>query len=350
MTKLDKIEEIIREYENGVDSSIDASDILEGIKNVLDDPIFTIETSESHDSESETLRIDSPAGELCAYVGADPDNPAVGIYLMPKDGNGTIVDLAYAEVKGKELTDISKEQGEDIGYEDVSLYTYADPYTEEFTQKNVVKRNDIVKALEIDDDISGLKEDNHKTQQKENAKSLIPYILETSYETDNIIAISEKPNGENRYMFFHYMPIDISAEAIAKVQLIPSELRDKFIALYEQFQENHDECEETPLEFIEGDEWTGNSETMQYYDGYKDILNALLNDSQFFTFIKECVCAKRNFEDDLKEHIDQQYVAHNDFGYAITAAEQLGYNNLIENTKQRINNNKGKEKTDIIRK
>lgn len=151
MTKLDKIEEIIREYENGANDSISASDILEGIKNVLDDPIFTIETSESHYNESETLRIDSPAGELCAYVGADPDNPAVGIYFMPKDGDGTIVDLAYAEVKGKELTDISKEQGEDIGYEDVSLYTYADPYSEEYTQKNIIKRQDVIEALEIND-------------------------------------------------------------------------------------------------------------------------------------------------------------------------------------------------------
>lgn len=151
MTKLDKIEEIIREYENGVDSSIDASDILEGIKNVLDDPTFTKEAP-NYANANDTFRIDSPAGELCAYVGADIDNPSVGIYLMPKNGDGTIVDLAYAEVKGKELTDISKEQGEDIGYEDVSLYTYADPYTEDYTQKNVIKRQDVIAALEINEE------------------------------------------------------------------------------------------------------------------------------------------------------------------------------------------------------
>ena len=86
-------------------------------------------------------------------MGADSDNPSVGIYLVPKDGESAIVDLAYAEVKGEELIDISKEQGEDIGYEDVSLYTYADPYTEDYTQKNVIKRSDVEQALEIESPI-----------------------------------------------------------------------------------------------------------------------------------------------------------------------------------------------------
>ena len=95
------------------------------------------------------LRISTPAGELCAYIGADEANPSVGIYLVPKNSGGETLDLAYAEVKGKELTDLAIEQGEDIGCEDVCLYTYADPYSEDYTSKKVIKRKDIIKAMEI---------------------------------------------------------------------------------------------------------------------------------------------------------------------------------------------------------
>ena len=141
MTKLEKIEEILREYENGLDSALDALDILEGIKTVIDAPDI------SYDIE---VKADSPAGELIAYAGHDPENPSVGIYFAPKGGDGAICDLALAEVKGKELADIAKEQGEDIGLKDISLYTYADPYTEDYTHKNIIKRKDVEEALGLE--------------------------------------------------------------------------------------------------------------------------------------------------------------------------------------------------------
>lgn len=150
MTKIEKIEEIIREYENGVDSAINAIDILEGIKNVLDDPTFT-----EHETDEKRgcgiLRTETPAGELRVYISPDPDNPAVGIWLAPKGGDGRIIDLAYAEVKGEELMEIHNErEREKLTAEDVCLYTYADPYSEEFTQRNIIKREEIVQALEIE--------------------------------------------------------------------------------------------------------------------------------------------------------------------------------------------------------
>lgn len=134
MTKLEAIKELLKKYEDGLDSPVDALDILEDMKQVMNDPAYT-----------EELHINSPAGELCAYVGSDTDNPSVGICMIPEGSDGAVVDLAYAEVKGKELADIDK-----TGYEDVSLYTYADPYTEDFTSKNIIKRDDVVKALEIE--------------------------------------------------------------------------------------------------------------------------------------------------------------------------------------------------------
>ena len=141
MTKLEKIEEILREYDNGVDASIDALDILEGIKNVMNDPCFPENNIKDNDN---ILRIKTSAGELCAFVGTDEFNPSVGIYLMPEGGDGSIIDLAYAEVKGDECRE--KDEGE----QDVSLYTFADPWTEDYTAKNIIKRADVVKALELD--------------------------------------------------------------------------------------------------------------------------------------------------------------------------------------------------------
>ena len=139
MNKIEKIEEIIREYENGCDSSIDALDILEGIKNVIDDPTFTNE-----------IYTETPAGKLCACINSDPHCPSVSMYLMPKSSD-TILDLAYAEVKGEELMEAFNES-EDVKLapEDVCLYTYADPFVEEYTQRSIIKREDVIKALEIE--------------------------------------------------------------------------------------------------------------------------------------------------------------------------------------------------------
>lgn len=137
MTKTEKIAEIIREYENGIDKSIDASDILEGIKNVLDAP------ERDYDR---TMSVITPAGELCAAVTADTYTPGVVIYLRPKDATCEI-NLAYAEVKSKELADIYCEKGKNIGYEDVSLYAYGDPRDEDFTYSAIIKRAEVLDVI-----------------------------------------------------------------------------------------------------------------------------------------------------------------------------------------------------------
>ena len=144
MTKLEKIDEILREYDSGAD--VDAEDVLNGIRNVLDDDRTYEKEHSASDALGSAVRIETPAGELCAYIGSDETNPSVGIYLVPKGSDGEIIDLAYAEVKGEEL---AKEDG--VSLEDVSLYTYADPYHDNCTQKNVIKRSDVVKALEIEE-------------------------------------------------------------------------------------------------------------------------------------------------------------------------------------------------------
>ena len=174
MNKIEKIEEIIREYNNGAEK-VSAEKIIEGISNVLDD-------DRSYDN-NDTLTVSTPAGNLCAYVGVDNDNPSVGLYLVPKGSDGAIVDLSYVEVKGEELMKAynkSKKSGEKITAEDVCLYTYADPYIEDFTQRNIIKRDDIVKALEIEETWQSIGETiiecAHQIKESEEFKKNTPWI------------------------------------------------------------------------------------------------------------------------------------------------------------------------------
>ncbi len=174
MNKLEKIEEIIREYNNGGEE-ISAEEIIKSIGNVLDD--------DRTYGTNDTLTVSTPAGDLCAYIGGDKDNPSVGLYLIPEGSDGAIVDLSYVEVKGEELMKAyneSNKNGEKITAEDVCLYTYADPYTEDFTQKNIIKRDDIAKALEIEENWQSMGETiiecAHQITENEDFRKNTPWI------------------------------------------------------------------------------------------------------------------------------------------------------------------------------
>ena len=82
-------------------------------------------------------------GELRLYKDTDPNYPGACIMFCP--ANDTIeVQLAY--VKGVP----EKEQavnGEQAG--DISIYTYGDPYNEDYTHKETVRMEDILNSLKI---------------------------------------------------------------------------------------------------------------------------------------------------------------------------------------------------------
>lgn len=100
MTKIEKIREIIREYENGCDSAIEELDILEGIKNVLDDPTFT-ESEDASDEESTDYNKESG---LYAPLHKALDEYSVGLSI---DGNPNnyFVELTTYEPNGLEWTE-----------------------------------------------------------------------------------------------------------------------------------------------------------------------------------------------------------------------------------------------------
>lgn len=101
MTKIEKISEIIREYENGCDSAIEAIDILEGIKNVLNDPTFTEGEKDASDDESADYNEESG---LYAPLHKALDEYEVGLSI---DGspNNYFVELTTYEPNGLEWTE-----------------------------------------------------------------------------------------------------------------------------------------------------------------------------------------------------------------------------------------------------
>jgi hypothetical protein len=167
-------------------------------------------------------------------------------------------------------------------------------------------------------------ETEHKTMDK--------YTIDTSYEARNLIVISKEPDTDNKYLFFEYMPVDSFEEPTLEKQLISPEVRDKFMALYEQYENGDDEI----LEFVETYLWYDYSETLYQCDGYKDICTALLSDPQLLSFMKDYVCQEYDFKSSLEEYINGRLETHNDVSYALSAAEQLGYTDLVENTRQML--------------
>lgn len=130
MTKIEKIEEIIREYENGTDTDMNASDVLKGIENVIND---------YRSFDDNILRLNTPAGELCVSVMDDGLSFSSSIYLVPENGDGETIDIAYAEVKNK------------AGSKDVEVSVYEDPATDDPTKEFTIARTDVAKALGIEE-------------------------------------------------------------------------------------------------------------------------------------------------------------------------------------------------------
>ena len=95
--------------------------------------------------ESIELRVSTGKGEVLPYVyPADYGTVCCGVSYCEKDSN-TEIDLCLVEVKKGPLAEIPDN-------EDVDIYVYGDPYSEEFTDKKVLKHEDIVKALSDNDE------------------------------------------------------------------------------------------------------------------------------------------------------------------------------------------------------
>lgn len=91
------------------------------------------------------MRVETAAGTIKVYKNTDPGAPGVTVMLQPK-GTDYEIDLACVEVKEN-----PEYRVDDEGEGDVSVYMYGNPYTEDYSMKAVIKRKDVVKALEIEE-------------------------------------------------------------------------------------------------------------------------------------------------------------------------------------------------------
>ena len=91
------------------------------------------------------MKIKTSAGTICVYRNTNPDAPGCTVRFVP-NGTDYELDIAYVEVKENPSYCFNGETEKDV-----CIYVCADPYTENTTDKFIIKRNDIVKALEIEE-------------------------------------------------------------------------------------------------------------------------------------------------------------------------------------------------------
>lgn len=125
MTKLDKIREIIREYENGCEESITPDEIISNIYDILDDSDF-----------GERVSVALPDGHtLVAELSSNSDFP-YQLYVGLEDESGSWVQElmrvgnAYTFTAGD--TDPQYLPGV------LDAYVWADPYDEDYTENYTI--------------------------------------------------------------------------------------------------------------------------------------------------------------------------------------------------------------------
>ena len=102
-----------------------------------DNVILSIYVEEKNKMNN-TIKVKTKAGTLVATVSNDPNYPGIFIGLIP-NGTDCWIDLVGAEAHPDENGD-------------VRLYAWTNPYTDCVSDEHVIKREDIVKAMEIEEE------------------------------------------------------------------------------------------------------------------------------------------------------------------------------------------------------
>ena len=86
--------------------------------------------------------VPTSAGVLKAYKSADPGQPGIVVMLQPKGYNYDI-DVSYVSVYEEE----GYRTADNERAEDVVIMTYADATQEDYTDKQIIRREDIIAGL-----------------------------------------------------------------------------------------------------------------------------------------------------------------------------------------------------------
>lgn len=96
------------------------------------------------DDDEEKLEVETSAGIIRAYKSTTPEQPGIIVMLQPK-GSDAEIDVSY--VSTYEDPGIATSLGERP--EDVVILTYGDAYQEDYTHKAILRREDVVRSLNI---------------------------------------------------------------------------------------------------------------------------------------------------------------------------------------------------------
>ena len=91
------------------------------------------------------LEVHTSAGTLRAYQSMDPGQPGICVTLQPS-GYDCEIDMSYVSVyEDPEYRTVDNERPVDV-----SIMTYGNPYSEDYTSKIMIRREDVVKALDYE--------------------------------------------------------------------------------------------------------------------------------------------------------------------------------------------------------
>lgn len=152
------------------------------------------------DKENDKMMVPLENGYFTAEKNTDVDHP--GIALAFETNDGLVFDLAYAEVK----------EGE--GLKDIDVYTYKDPYSENWTNQFTIRSSDI--------------EQIQKIENKENVKDLtLLDIVRLMYDKKGLLEVVNldgegivcQENGlHSGFFYFNWNDLDFSGSGKEYVQ------------------------------------------------------------------------------------------------------------------------------------
>lgn len=93
----------------------------------------------------DVLEIRTPAGILSACPSTDPGQPGICIMWRP-EGFDSEIDISFVSV----YKDPAYRTRDEEGPKDVVIMTYADVYSEDYTKKDILRREDVEAALEVE--------------------------------------------------------------------------------------------------------------------------------------------------------------------------------------------------------
>lgn len=95
--------------------------------------------------DNDVLEVPTTAGVLRAYKSPDPGMPGICIMLQPA-GYDCEIDMSFVSVyENKEYKTDDNER--DV---DVVIMTFGSIYTEDYTGKDIIRREDVIEALKME--------------------------------------------------------------------------------------------------------------------------------------------------------------------------------------------------------